>query len=49
MAGAVAADNGIHISIASVTNGSFVINVTHTGNQNAGAVVRQINFFVLLA
>lgn len=42
----VAASNGIHISLASVSNGSFVINVTHTGNQDATAIVRKIHFFV---
>lgn len=43
----VAADNGVHISLASVSNGSFVINITHTGNQDAGSIVRKIHFFVL--
>lgn len=42
-----AADNGVHISLASVSNGSFVINITHTGNQNAASIVRKIHFFVL--
>lgn len=41
-----AADNGVHISLASVSNGSFVINITHTGNQNAAAITRKIHFFV---
>lgn len=41
-----AADNGIHISLASVSTGSFVINITHTGNQNATAVTRKIHFLV---
>ena len=43
----VAANNGVHISLASVSNGSFVINITHTGNQDAGSIVRKIHFFVL--
>ena len=42
-----AADNGVHISLASVSNGSFVINITHTGNQDAASIVRKIHFFVL--
>lgn len=42
----VAANNGVHVSVASVSNGNFVINVTHTGNQNAAAIVRKIHFFV---
>lgn len=41
-----AADNGVHISLASVSNGSFVVNITHTGNQNAAAITRKIHFFV---
>lgn len=43
----VAANNGVHISLASVSNGSFVINITHTGNQDAASIVRKIHFFVL--
>jgi hypothetical protein len=43
----VAANNGVHISLASVSNGSFVINITHTGNHDAGSIVRKIHFFVL--
>ncbi len=42
----VAANNGVHVSIASVSTGSFAINVTHTGNQNAASIVRKIHFFV---
>lgn len=42
----VAASNGIHISLASITNGSFVINITNTGNQDAAAITRKIHFFV---
>jgi hypothetical protein len=41
-----AENNGVHVSIASVSNGNFTINVTHTGNQNAAAVTRKIHFFV---
>lgn len=42
----VAANNGVHVSIASVSNGSFNINITHTGNQDAASIVRKIHFFV---
>ena len=42
----VAADNGVHVSVANISNGNFTINITHTGNHNAGAVTRKIHFFV---
>lgn len=42
----VAANNGVHVSIASVADGNFTINITHTGNQNAAAITRKIHFFV---
>lgn len=41
-----AANNGVHVSIASVADGNFTINITHTGNQNAAAITRKIHFFV---
>lgn len=41
-----ASDNGVHVSLASVSDGSFVINITHTGNQTAAAITRKIHFFV---
>ena len=40
-------DNGIHVSLASVSNGSFVVNITHTGNSLAGSCVRKIHFLVI--
>ena len=40
------ADNGVHVSLASVSEGNFVINITHTGNQDAASATRKIHFFV---
>lgn len=40
-------DNGIHISLASVSDDSFVVNITHTGNSLAGSCVRKIHFLVI--
>jgi hypothetical protein len=40
-------DNGIHISLASVSDDSFVVNITHTGNSLAGSCVRKIHFLVV--
>jgi len=42
-----AADNGVHISVASVSDDSFIVNITHTGNQGAGSVARKIHFLII--
>lgn len=42
-----AADNGVHVSVASVSDDSFIVNITHTGNALAGSVARKIHFLII--
>jgi len=42
-----AVNNGIHVSVHSVSNGSFIINLDNPTNGTPGAITRKIHFFVI--
>jgi hypothetical protein len=42
-----AVNNGIHVSVHSVSNGSFIVNLDNPTNGTPGAIARKIHFFVV--
>jgi len=43
----IAADLGVHFKVGDINAGNFTVNITHTGNQSAGSVVRKVHFMII--